>query len=95
MGAPPDRWLPVAAMTATVTSATVDFLAGSTFAAVSVSVGVPMALLLLVLLACKELLRTVHTRLEPGALRVFDVVLAPLFVVVVLVVLERFRALTG
>jgi hypothetical protein len=80
-------------MTATVTSATADFLAGSAFTDVSVSVGVPMALLLVVLLTCKELLRTVRARLQPGTLRVFDVVMAPLLLTVVLVVVERFRAL--
>jgi hypothetical protein len=80
-------------MTSTVTSATVDFLAENTFADVSVSVGVPMALLLLVLLVCKELLRVARSRVEPLPLRVFDIVLAPLFLAVVLIVLERFRAL--
>jgi uncharacterized membrane protein YcjF (UPF0283 family) len=81
-------------VTSTVTPTTVDFLQEHPFSAVSTSVGVALALLLLVLLISKELLRAAWPSPERASFKAIDVAVIPLLVVVVMIVLERFRILS-
>jgi uncharacterized membrane protein YcjF (UPF0283 family) len=81
-------------VTSVVTPVTVDFFERHSFSAVSTSVGVALAVLLLVLLASKELMRGAWPSPERASLKAVNVAAIPLLVVVVMIILERFWALS-
>jgi uncharacterized membrane protein YcjF (UPF0283 family) len=81
-------------VTSMVSAATVDFLERHPFPAVSTSIGVALALLLLFVLIAKELVRAAWPSTERAAFKATNVAAIPLLIVVILIIVERFRVLS-
>jgi hypothetical protein len=77
-------------MTSTVTAVSLDTVRTHTYATLSTTVGVIAILLLLVLLAHKELLRPLGRRGVTVRLRAFDVAIIPLLVSFLWIITVRF-----